>query len=73
MCRVPLVMPVYRRLSQAPWNRAVRARTREWRAWLRADPRLRALGSAPRSTFPKRRSGVRTQLFEVTSRHAVGR
>ena len=63
--RVLLVMPVYRRLSQAPWSRAVRIRTREWRAWLRADPRLRSLGQAPRSTFPPRRSGVRTQLFEV--------
>ncbi len=63
--RVLLVMPVYRRPSQAPWSRAVRIRTRDWRAWLRADPRLRSLGSAPRSTFPPRRSGVRTQLFEV--------
>ena len=63
--RVLLVMPVYRRLSQAPWSRAVRIRTRDWRAWLRANPRLRSLGSAPRSTFPPRRSGVRTQLFEV--------
>ena len=63
--RLLLVMPVYRRPSQAPWSRAVRIRTRDWRAWLRADPRLRSLGSAPRSTFPPRRSGVRTQLFEV--------
>jgi len=63
--RVLLVMPVYRRPSQAPWSRAVRIRTRDWRAWLRADRRLRSLGSAPRSTFPKRRTGVRTQLFEV--------
>jgi mannosyltransferase len=62
--RVLLVMPVYGRLSQAPWNRAVRVRTREWRAWLRGNPRLRSLGRAPRSTWPKRRSGVRTELFE---------
>ncbi len=62
--RVLLVMPVYRTLSQAPWNRAVRSRTREWRAWLRGNPRLRPLGIAPRSTWPKRRSGVRTELFE---------
>jgi hypothetical protein len=62
--RVLLVMPVYGHLSQAPWNRAVRSRTREWRAWLRGNPRLRPLGNAPRSTWPKRRSGVRTQLFE---------
>jgi mannosyltransferase len=63
--RVLLVMPVNRRRSHAPWNRAVRIRTREWRAWLRADPRLRSIGRAPRSTFPPRRSAVRTQLFEV--------
>jgi hypothetical protein len=62
--RVLLVMPVYRRISQAPWNRAVRSRTREWRAWLRGNPRLRSLGRAPRSTWPKRRSGVRMELFE---------
>ena len=36
--RVLLVTPVFQHLSQAPWNRAVRIRTREWRAWLRADP-----------------------------------
>jgi hypothetical protein len=63
--RVLLVMPVYRGLSQAPWSRAVRIRTREWRAWLRGDPSLRVIGSAPRSTFPRRRSDVRKQLFEV--------
>ena len=63
--RVLLVMPVYKRVTQAPWPRAVRIRTREWRASLRADPRLRPLGRAPRSTFPRRRSGVRTELFEV--------
>ena len=48
----------------APWDRTVRSRTREWRAWPRGDPRLRPLGIAPRSTWPKRRSGVRTELFE---------
>ena len=63
--RVLLVMPVDRRRSPAPWQRAVRVRTRDWRAWLRAHPRLRPLGRAPRSTFPPRRSEVRTQLFEV--------
>ena len=31
--------------------------------WLRAHPRLRSLGRAPRSTWPRRRSGVRTELF----------
>jgi hypothetical protein len=63
--RVLLVIPVTRRRSPAPWQRAVRIRTREWRAWLRADRRLRSIGHAPRSTFPPRRSEVRTQLFEV--------
>ena len=63
--RVLLVWPVAQRRSQAPWNRAVRIRTREWRAWLRAEPRLRAIGSAPRSTWPRRRSRVRTELFQV--------
>ena len=66
--RILLVMPVHRRLSQAPWNRAVRIRTREWRGWLSADPRLRSLGGAPRSTWPRRRSRVRTLLFEKLSR-----
>ena len=63
-----LVTPVVRHLSQAPWNRAVRIRTREWRAWLAADPALRSLGPAPRSPWPRPRSGVRTQLFEKLSR-----
>jgi len=61
--RVLLVTPVFSRRSPAPWNRAVRSRTREWRAWLRADPELRSLGGAPRSTWPRRRSRVRTELF----------
>jgi hypothetical protein len=62
---VLLVMPVYRNRSPAPWTRAVRARTREWRRWLRADPRLRSIGRAPRSTWPPRHSSVRTELFAV--------
>jgi hypothetical protein len=66
---VLLVMPVYHHnLSEAPWNRAVRSRTREWRAWLRGNPALRSLGSAPRSTWPPRHSDVRTQLFEKLPR-----
>jgi mannosyltransferase len=63
--RVLLVMPVYRRRSPAPWSRAVRVRTREWRGWLRSNPRLRGIGRAPRSTWPPRHSSVRTELFEV--------
>jgi hypothetical protein len=63
--RVLFVWPVSRRRSQAPWNRAVRIRTRDYRGWLGSDRRLRAIGSAPRSTWPRRRSRVRTLLFEV--------
>jgi hypothetical protein len=65
--RILLVTPVVggRRRAQGPWSRTVRVRTREWRAALRADPRLRALGRAPRSAFPRWRSTVRTELFEV--------
>ncbi len=64
--RVLLVTPVVgRRRPQGPWSRTVRVRTREWRAALRGDPRLRSLGRAPRSTFPRRRSTVRTELLEV--------
>ena len=51
---VVLVTPVGRR-PRAPWARAVRRRTREWRAALRADPRLRSLG-APRG--PTRRASA---------------
>jgi mannosyltransferase len=63
--RVLLVTPVDRRRSPAPWQRAVRVRTREWRAWLRADRRLRSLGRVPRSTWPPRHTAVRTELFAV--------
>ena len=65
--RVLLVTPVFQHLSQAPWNRAVRIRTREWRAWLAAHPALRSLGPAPHAPWPRPRSGVRTQLFEKLS------
>ena len=64
--RVLLVTPVARRSPpQAPWSRAVRARTREWRAALRADPRLRTLARAPAPPIPRARSTVRIELFEV--------
>jgi mannosyltransferase len=72
--RILLVTPVtfrrrphvpWTRPSQAPWSRTVRARTREWRAALRADPRLRSIGRVPRSAFPRRRSTVRAEIFEV--------
>ena len=41
--RVVLIVPVARR-ARSPWSLAVQRRTREWRAALRADPRLRSLG-----------------------------
>jgi hypothetical protein len=64
--RVVLVTPVPRRSpSQAPWSRAVRARTREWRLALRGDPRLRALGGTSRPDPARFRSAIRADLFEV--------
>jgi hypothetical protein len=62
--RILLVTPVASR-SQAAWSRAVRVRTREWRAALRADPRLRPLGTPHRATLAGRRSPVRAELFVV--------
>jgi mannosyltransferase len=63
---VLLVTPVFKRGSaRSPWLRSVRARTREWRAALRSDPRLVALGHAPRSRVTIRRSTVRAELFAV--------
>jgi mannosyltransferase len=62
--RILLVTPVTpKHRSQAPWLRAVRVRTREWRAALRADPRLKAIGEAPRAVVP--RNAVRAELFAV--------
>jgi hypothetical protein len=64
--RILLVTPVAtRRGATAPWQRAVRARTREWRASLESDPRLHRLGRIPRSAFADGRSGVRAEVFEV--------
>ena len=63
-------MPVYRRRSQAPWNRAVRIRTREWRAWLRADPRP-AL-ARPRAALDLAAAGAAACGRSCSSAHAVG-
>jgi hypothetical protein len=64
--RILLVTPeATRRGQRAPWQRAVRARTREWRASLEADPRLHSLGPVPQSALPSRRSGVRAEIFEI--------
>jgi mannosyltransferase len=62
--RIVLVTPVGRR-PRAPWGRAVRLRTREWRAALRADSRLRSLGRTSRPDPARFRSTVRAEIFQV--------
>ena len=64
--RVILVTPVARRPRSA-WARAVRRRTREWRAALRATPRLRPIGATSRPDPRRFRSTIRAELFEVVS------
>lgn len=49
--------------SQAPWARAVRIRTREWRAALESSPRLRRIGGV--STIPLPKNTVTAELYEV--------
>ncbi|MBE2319908.1 glycosyltransferase family 39 protein [Solirubrobacter sp. CPCC 204708] len=51
------------RLSQSPWARAVRIRTREWRAALDASARLQPIGGV--TTFPSGKNVVRARLYEV--------
>jgi hypothetical protein len=64
--RVLLVTPLPAgHLSQAPWLRAVRVRTREWRRALRAEPHLRPIGEAPRPKLPRPRNAVRAELYQV--------
>jgi mannosyltransferase len=64
--RILLVTPdAGRSPFEGPWTRVVRRRTREWRAALRRDPRLRAHGPVRPSTFPDGRSPIRAELFEV--------
>jgi hypothetical protein len=64
--RILLVMPVRRRSGwEGSWTRVVRVRTREWRAALAADPRVRLIGRAPPSAFPRARSAVRAVVFEL--------
>lgn len=62
--RVLLVTPVGGR-SGAPWSRAVRARTRGWRATVRADPRLRFVVQTGRPEPRGFRSAVRAEVYEV--------
>jgi mannosyltransferase len=72
--RVVLVTPVPRRPpSHAPWSRAVRARTHEWRAAVRGNPRLRALGRTSRPDPGRFRSTVQAELFEVEPHAATSR
>jgi mannosyltransferase len=69
--RVLLVTPVAGS-SRAPWARAVRARTRGWRAAVRADPRLRFVVQTGRPDPGSFRSAVRTELYEVRSAERGG-
>lgn len=62
--RILLVTPVGDH-GKAPWSRAVRVRTREWRAALRKDARLRPLGAAHRAKLAGRRGAVRAELYVV--------
>jgi hypothetical protein len=62
--RILIVTPVPgTNLSQAPWSRAVRIRTREWRAAMRTNPRLQQIGDV--TTLPWRKNTVRAELYEV--------
>jgi hypothetical protein len=61
--RVLLVTPVRGR-TRAPWPRAIRTRTREWRSALRHDARLTRLTHVPPAT-PRPRSTVRAELYVV--------
>ncbi len=65
--RIVLVTPVGVR-SRAAWGRAVRRRTREWRAALRADPRLCRRGATSRPDPARFRSTVRAEIFSVCTR-----
>jgi hypothetical protein len=65
--RIVLVTPVGVR-SRAPWGRAVRRRTRDWRAALRGDPRLCRRGATSRPDPARYRSTVRAELFSVCTR-----
>ena len=62
--RVILVTPVATR-ARSPWARAVRRRTHEWAAALRADERLLWAG---RTSYPdptRFRSAVRAEIYEI--------
>jgi mannosyltransferase len=64
--RVLLVTPARRNgRSSAPWNRSVHARSREWKAAIRADKHLRPLGGTSNPKPGRYRSAVRGELYEV--------
>ena len=60
--RILLVTPIPNRpLSNAPWKRAIRARTREWRRALRARP------------APARDRGAAARAAQAPAQHGAGR
>jgi mannosyltransferase len=61
--RVVLVTPVL--WPRSPWARAVRHRTREWRAWLRSS--LVRVGATSWPVAGRFRSTVRAEIFVVTA------
>ncbi len=64
--RILLVTPIPNRpLSKAPWKRAIRARTREWRRALARDPRLREIEAPRKGPLKHLRSTVRAEVFQV--------
>jgi len=64
--RILLVTPIPNRpLSDAPWKRAIRARTREWRTAMRRDPRLHEIEAPPTGPLERLRSTVRAEVYEV--------
>ena len=64
--RILLVTTIPNRpLSQAPWKRAIRARTREWRRALARDPRLREIEAPRKGPLKHLRSTVRAEVFQV--------
>jgi mannosyltransferase len=64
--RVVLVTPVGLR-ARAPWSRAIRRSTRQWRAALRHEPRLCRTGATSRPDPAQYRSTVRAEIFRVES------
>ena len=60
--RVILVSPVAVRV-RSPWARAVRRRTREWRAALRHDPRLRPICATSHPDSTRFRSTIRAVIY----------